>query len=166
MKIKSVDEAIAFIKVKLNQPLIVVALIAVGIVCLGLFGWLFDRLERARPTTYTISEIRPPAHTTTETKSDPAQAVSRFREKIMSIPESKQMIAGIEPGASRGVVRIQVTSLWFDMKPHQKRQVVQMMANTWRADAGTDTVIVHIYDFTGREVASMSAFGNIWIEDE
>jgi hypothetical protein len=66
----------------------------------------------------------------------------------------------------RGVVRIQVTNFWFDFKPHEKRQLTQIIVNNWTQELQGEYAIVHIYDVTGREIAGTKSFGGIWVEDE
>lgn len=149
-------------KSKLNSPAVIIVLIAAVLALAGLTTWLVDVSKRRRPSQPLSTTI--PSHEKVEPTD--AQVVERFRDKVMNIPESKQLFAGMEPGVTRGVLKIQVTDFWFQAKPYQKRQVIQLLADTWRAESKRDTVILHLYDRTGREVAGTKAFGGIWLEDE
>jgi len=97
---------------------------------------------------------------------DNEAAISSFRRKIMSLPESERMVLSIEGTPVKGVVRIQVSNLWFSFAPYQKRQLTQMFANAWSAELRGEPSILHIYDVTGREIAGTKAFGGVWVEEE
>jgi hypothetical protein len=110
------------------------------------------------------SPDRSPA-TTAET-IDNAQALQSFRQKIQSLPAANKVILGIEGTPVNGVVRIQVSNLWFNYKPGEKRQLTQLIANLWSQELKGGSAIVHIHDVSGREIAGTRAFGGVWVEDE
>ena len=83
----------------------------------------------------------------------------------MSLPDAERLILSVEKTPVRGVVRIQVSNMWFAFQPFQRRQLTQMIANLWESELGGDNGIVHIYDITGREIAGTRALGGVWTED-
>lgn len=102
--------------------------------------------------------------TTTPKTIDNAQALQNFKQKIQSLPAANKVILAIE--GNGGVVRIQVSNLWFNYKPGEKRQLTQLIANLWSQELKGGSAIVHIHDVSGREIAGTSALGGVWIEDE
>jgi hypothetical protein len=109
------------------------------------------------------SDVSKPADSS---RVDNEEAIASFRKKIMSLPESNRMVLAIEGTPVHGVVRIQVSNLWFNFQQHEKRQLTQMFANAWSAELRGQPAILHIYDVTGREIAGTKAFGGVWVEDE
>lgn len=97
---------------------------------------------------------------------DNAQALQSFRQKIQSLPAANKVILAVEGTPVDGVVRIQVSNLWFNYKPGEKRQLTQLIANLWSEELKGGSAIVHIHDVSGREIAGTRAFGGVWIEGE
>jgi hypothetical protein len=119
---------------------------------------------RGKPSNSKNSLLPDPQHQSQVT--DHSSSVARFRSKLFEFEYASQLFAGIEPGVTSGVIKIEVTNFWFEFKPHQKRQLTTMITNMWHQEAGTGSVIVHIYDQTGHEVAGTRALGGVWIEEE
>jgi hypothetical protein len=132
--------------------------------------------ERSAPSSSSVTQStrsQPIIRTQPVTKElpvtkeiDNATAVASFRTKMMAAPDADKLFLAIEATPVRGVVRIQVTNFWFDFKPHEKRQLTQIIVNNWTQQLQGEPAIVHIYDVTGREIAGTRAFGGIWVEDE
>jgi hypothetical protein len=143
------------------SPSAVIALAFAGIIGLVALGGLVEK----QFTTDPVSQA-PFARQGSGSDTDRAATVSRFRAKMMEFEYANQLFAGIEPGVTSGVVNIQVTNFWFGFKPYQKRQLTTMITNNWQQEAGTASVIVHIYDQTGHEVAGNSPLSGVWIDNE
>lgn len=114
--------------------------------------------------------FKPPKTVSTTPKPRPtvdsARAIEKLRAKVMSVPESRRIFLSIESGSVQGVARVQVSNAWFNSRPHQRRQLTQMLANLWQQEMGEDAAILHVYDISGREVAGTRVLGGVWIEDE
>jgi hypothetical protein len=93
-------------------------------------------------------------------------ALASFRSKLMSLPDSELLILSVQGSEVPGVARVQVSNVWYNSQPYQRRQITKMMANLWEAEMGGQTAILHIYDITGREIAGTKAFGGVWTEDD
>ena len=117
-----------------------------------------------QPTTPDRSSVAPSARSIARVST--ADAAERFRAKIMGVPDGKNIFLNVLPGEVEGVVRVQVSQAWFNSRPHQRKQLTQMLADVWRQEMGDQPSILHVYDIAGREVAGTRAFGGVWIEDE
>ena len=94
------------------------------------------------------------------------QAAVAVRKKLLALEGSAQVLSDIRAGDVNGALRITVTNSWFDLRPYQKRQITQTIANLWQRELGEGPAILHIYDLTGREIAGTRVFGGVWIEEE
>jgi protein tyrosine phosphatase len=136
--------------------------IATVVGALVVLGTLSALIKNGKPLDGSQREVT----TLSKSSINTAQAVESFRNKLMALPESDKIISSIQAGQVEGVLRLQVTNVWFDLRPHEKRQLTQMIAKLWQSEIGDGPTIVHIYDFTGREIAGTKAFGGVWVENE
>ena len=92
-------------------------------------------------------------------------AIASYRDNLMAI-SPPGLILSVEGSGVVGVARVKVSNLWYDSRPHERRQLTQMLANLWSNEMNGESTILHIYDITGREIAGTKAFGGVWTEDE
>lgn len=93
-------------------------------------------------------------------------ALDGFRKKVLSVRAGRDLFSRIEEGEVPGVLKIYVRNVWFDMSKVQRRQLTSQLAEIWHLESGLPSIILHIYDFTGHEVAGTKFLGGVWVEDE
>lgn len=140
-----------------NQKALVPAIIIGSFVLLLVIGLSVENNTPSRSATSTAPQVR---------RASTAAAINRLRDKLMGVPEGRSIFLAVEASSVEGVARVQVSNAWYDSRPHQRRQLTQMMANLWAAEMQGEPSILHVYDVTGREIAGTKAFGGIWTEDD
>jgi hypothetical protein len=158
-------------------PVVLAVIVIVSIALWIVVANIESQRSKRRASPMTSSPTPAPAMSPSETQVTvptpeareedlTKRALERFRERLMSVPDASRLFLSVEGSEVPGVARVRVTNFWFDFRPHQKRQMTQMMANLWRSEMSGQTAILHVYDITGREIAGTSVWSGVWIEDE
>ena len=151
-----------------------IAFAVLGAVMLIAVLWLgtYFVVTTKQPSTSTVASRPMPAvpNLSPSPVVDPSlksdQAAVAVRKKLLALEGSAQVFSDIRAGDVNGALRITVTNSWFDLRPYQRRQITQTIANLWQRELGEGPAILHIYDLTGREIAGTRVFGGVWIEEE